>query len=107
MTYNIPPGKALKQEMSTGFCIKFDTVDKFISATPDIILIMESAYRYAAKSVIQALGEIQYENSTYPHLNAIIKCFQPILHAQTILEASNTPTLIMVIPVLEELRKKL
>lgn len=107
MNDKLPSGTMLKQELSTRFGTTIDTVERFVAAVPEVIRVIEASDIHSSKSASEALDEIKCENSSYPNLHAVLKCFQPIRHAQTMLESSKTPTLMMVLPVLEELKKKL
>lgn len=100
-----PSGKELKQEVPTRFGSIFDMVEWFIAASSNVKTVIELADKDAAKSSNDTFDSIKVVDSSYLSLDAIINCFHPISHAETMLEASYTPTITVVLLALEELKK--
>lgn len=106
MNEKLPAGKALKQEVPTRFGTTFDMVERFLLASSDVVRIIESSDQEAAKSASEVYDAIKCINSTFPSFQAIVTCFAPIRHAQTLLEAAETPTIMLVLPAVEDIKRK-
>lgn len=100
-------GKSLQQELSRRFGTTLETVQRFIDAEPFSVNVIESPDQDSTKNASDALDSIAFENSKYPSINSIITSIQVIRQSQTMLEAADTPTLMMVFPMIEELKKKM
>lgn len=75
---NLPPGKALQQEIATRFGTTFDMVKRFIHSSSDVLQVLESSDQNAVKHASDAFDAIKSDNSTHPSFHAILKCFGPV-----------------------------
>lgn len=84
----------------------------FISSNDSLLLynmLLPSLKRRprVLKAANKVFDFISCKNSSFSYLNSILTFFQPMRHAETILEACKKLMLISVIPVLEEHKKKM
>lgn len=86
---------------------RFLIVERFLMAASDIETVIEPADQDSAKMANELVDENKRDDWSYPLFDVIMTFYQSISHAQTMLEASESPTLVMVLTVTEELRRKL
>lgn len=108
----LPEGCALLQEVLTRFGTTFDVVTCFLKVAPIIPSALEGNMadsEVKARSIYDALSveEAADGSRTFPALESITKCFAPLRHAQTMLEAGKTPTLTLVLPIMERVKSQL
>jgi len=105
----LPDGFALIQEVETRFGTTFSVVERFLKSARKVIAIIERKESLAAKDALQSLQMETNRNGdvSFPALEAIITSFEPIREAQTRLEASDSPTMHLVLPMVEHIKKTL
>lgn len=108
----MPEGHALIQEVETRFGTLHDVVSRFMKAEDNVRRVIDGSDVDAATKAAVCLAMIHTaqdrEGTRYfPALKAIVTCFAPIRHAQTELEGCKTPTLMKVIPMLEDIKHSL
>lgn len=82
-------------------------VKRFVDVKQDVSRVIDASDQDSVKKGIKLCDDMHKFESTYPSFNAIVNCFGPIRHAHKIVEATDTPTLMLVLPLLEELKRKL
>lgn len=75
-------------------------VMRVLISSSDVLRVLDSADKQVVKNASDAFEEIKRETSTYPSFNAIVNVFGPVRHAQKMPEEADSPTLVMVLPVL-------
>lgn len=105
-------GLALLTEVPPRFGTTCDVLQQFIKLNEYITGIIDVKPSDAAHIFCDHYSDLVQENkrngtTLYPALDATATCFAPILHAQTMLEAAKTPTIILVLPVFDRLKTQL
>lgn len=107
----MPDGYSLLQESPTRFGTTFDVVKRFLKSAEQLQLLISSKSGDSKDKISKNLSKLStstFDNrKCYPALEAILDVFASIRHAQTELESSKKPTLVKVLPMLEELKTKL
>lgn len=103
----LPSGKALMQEVPTRFGTTFDMVKRFVEGSPYVVQTIEAAEQESSSKASDLLDAIQVSDGVYISFEAIVKCFAPIRHAQTTLECVSSPTLTMVLPIIQQIKTSL
>lgn len=109
----LPDGFAFLQEVETRFGTTYDVVKRFLKSESQIshlgLLQNDNESTKKIKDLLSSLTKVENTDGskTFPALESIITCFAPMRHAQTELEASTRPTLIKVLPMIEDVKSKL
>lgn len=108
----MPDGYALIQEVPTRFGTVYDVVERFLKSVSTLKQLVSTKAGDSAKKIDKQLSllitsTISDGSITYPALQAIVTCLSPLRHSQTVLEASQKPTMHHVLPIIEELKGKL
>ena len=101
-----------KRQVPTRFGSIHDVIVRFLKVRYEVGVLSEEADSDSAKNAKKCFDEISrvthYDNvNCYATLMAVKDCFSPLRHAQTQLEASNTPTIMLVLPMLESIKTSL
>lgn len=98
-------GVSLAQEVETRFGTTWETVRKFWNSIPFI----RGFWRAKTQPILNSLHcEITSDGKeSWPSLNSLFECFEPICHVQLKLEMTKTLTMHLVLLLLEKLKKDL
>lgn len=112
MNVMMPDGCALIQEVETRFGTVHDVSRRFLKAAPHIRTVLDAHDSDAAKKAMELFNLLRREETSeevveYPALKAVVTCFAPLRHAQTELEANGTPTIMKILPMLEDMKQYL
>jgi hAT family C-terminal dimerisation region len=114
LNHRLPRGCALFQEVDTRFHSVHDVAARFINALPYIRKLIDDGL--APESVNTAMGEIKVvdmmrtedsQSLSAPRLLALVQVFKPVVEAMVKLQASQSPTLHLVLPLLTHIISKL
>lgn len=107
----LPEGFRLIQDVSTRFGSSYDVVCRFLKSFQQLQGIVKAGSGDTFDKIQNYIDQLQVDgtdaSSSFPALEAIKFVFAPLRHAQTELEASSRPTLMKVIPLLEDVKGKL
>ena len=105
----LPHGCKLVQEVETRFGTHFQVVERFLKSVEHVGRIIGEKESQSATESFQKFECVTVDlgNTIYPALEAIATCFAPICHVQKQLEASDTCTINLVLPLLEQLDAQL
>lgn len=103
---DLPPGYALIQEIETRFGTTHDVAARFIKSADKVSRIVSEKDSEPAKLALSALETSKGSNhsTNYPAIVALTVAFRPIREMQTALEASESPTMHLILPRLEHLK---
>ncbi|KAI0559172.1 Ribonuclease H-like protein [Gracilaria domingensis] len=106
---SLPDGYALIQEVETRFGTTFAVVERFLKSSKHVASIIASKDSESAKTAFDSLLTETKPNGdvVFPALEAISNCLRPVCHVQTALEAQSTPTIHLILPMLEQLDHQL
>ncbi|KAI0563666.1 zinc finger BED domain containing protein [Gracilaria domingensis] len=106
---SLPDGYALIQEVETRFGTTFAVVERFLKSSKHVASIIASKDSESAKTAFDSLLTETKPNGdvVYPALETISNCLRPVCHVQTALEAQSTPTIHLILPMLEQLDHQL
>ncbi|KAI0567133.1 hypothetical protein FGB62_4g472 [Gracilaria domingensis] len=101
----LPSGSALIKEIETIFGTTFNVVQRFLFSSKHVASVISAKDSEPAKVAFDSL--LTETNSkgddNYPALDAIVECFRAVCQVQTQLEAQKTPTMYLILPMLEKL----
>ena len=108
----LPPGYKLIQEVETRFGTTHDVVVRFLKSFNLVVDIIDHYHGDSAKKMKKNLSILTKEkddddSEVFPALQAICDVFSLLRHAQTELQASQKPTLMKVLPMLEDIKQRL
>ncbi|KAI0564987.1 Ribonuclease H-like protein [Gracilaria domingensis] len=105
----LPSGSALTQEIEARFGTTFNVVQRFLFSSKHVVSIISAKDLEPAKVAFDSL--LTETNSkgdvNYPALDAIVECFRPVCHVERQLEAQKSPTMYLILPMLEKLEIQL
>jgi hypothetical protein len=114
LNHRLPLGCAVFQEVETRFHSVHDVSTRFIESIPHIRKLIDDGL--APESVSTAMEEIKIvtvpnaqdpSSATAPRLMALVTVFKPVVDAMMRLQASKSPTLHLVLPLLTHIIAKL
>jgi hypothetical protein len=114
LNHQLPRGCAVFQEVETRFHSVYDVTVRFTSSLPHILKLIDDGV--APESVSSAMAEIltvatprsqDPSDVSAPRLLALVTVLKPVVEAMVTLQASQSPTLHLVLPLLTHILSKL
>lgn len=99
--------KRPRQDVPRRFGSTHDRLKRCVDAEQDVSRVIDGSDQESINKAIGLFDGIFKHKSTYPSFDATVNCFVPLHHAHTMVDASDTHALMLVLPLHEELKRKL